>query len=889
MRDRLLSLTANVVWRWPVLIVIAAAVLAGICAWYASSNLILNANTDDLVARDRPYMIEYRRLLEEFGDLEHIYVVVENVDPVTTQTVVDAITARLRAMPELPAVHCAVEPHEQLRLATRAMPEPELEDFVIASGAFPALVTGNADRVIREANEAAKHLIQTASQLDEQQQRRDGAAAVFLAKAVAAGYEHSASRSDMQFLMEPPAREYFRSETGRFYFIDVTPSKNYSTLSVVEEPLRKIRAAVENVRREFPGVTIGLTGKPVLQADEMATSNADMTKASLLAFVLCAALFMLSFGGFWKPVLAVIAFACASAWTYGFATLAVGQLNLLSIVFMLVLIGVGFDYGVHVLTRYREFRSLLDVRQSMTQAVVAAGRGNITGAMTSAAVFFLALLASFQGLRELGLIAGAGLLLCVLAMIVVLPALLTIVERSRHQKAIPLERRLQAERRELHASKIDTMFNALINHPLPVLAVAVLLSLGLIMAPGVWRFEHNLLELQARGLESVQWEQRILDDSAAASWFGAVIADSQDEALNAIARASQYKSIGAIRSVFDMIAPQSQARDELRAQLPSITPRIDAEDGTASGPAWNSDDLRNIANASNLMAFGARQQAPADAHELKQLSDDLKSLVSELEGDSTNAAAARARIDGAIASIGKSLHTMLEGNSLDVRAALPEALRDQYMSPAGRYLIMLHPRENVWELESMQRFVSDLRSIDPKVTGAPISHLESLIDMQQAFLIMALLSAAVIAVLLWIDFGNIKWALVALIPTMFGLIWLFEIMALLGISFNLANFFSVPILIGLSVDGSVHVLHRYLEHPQRKVELGSTRTAVIVTALTTTIGFGCLMLAHHRGLRSLGQVMAIGSIVCLIASIIVLPAVLTLLGRAKAERARLPA
>ena len=197
---------------------------------------------------------------------------------------------------------------------------------------------------------------------------------------------------------------------------------------------------------------------------------------------------------------------------------------------------------------------------------------------------------------------------------------------------------------------------------------------------------------------------------------------------------------------------------------------------------------------------------------------------------------------------------------------------------------MLHPRENVWEYESMRQFIQQMREVDPNVTGAPIAHFESLGEMEDAFLRMAVLSVVAIALILWLDFRKIKYVLLALAPTLLGLVWTVQIMAALDISFNLANFFSVPILIGLSVDGSVHVLHRYHEGGPRRLDLGATRLAVVVTALTTIIGFGCLMIAHHRGLRSLGQVMAMGSTACLLGSIIVLPAILALLERWRPAR-----
>src|SRR6185503_14037300 len=175
---------------------------------------------------------------------------------------------------------------------------------------------------------------------------------------------------DLAFLLRTDARpEYFKSDTGKLSFITIDPVKDYSSLSVIEQPLREIRSAIADAKLKFPGVEIGLTGKPVLQADEMATSNDDMTRASIAAFALCAILFMLMIGGFLRPLLAMIAFIIGAAWTYGFAALFIGQLNLLSIVFMLVLVGVGLDYGVHVNSRYNEWRSTHSVRESVLAAL----------------------------------------------------------------------------------------------------------------------------------------------------------------------------------------------------------------------------------------------------------------------------------------------------------------------------------------------------------------------------------------------------------------------------------------------------------------------------------------------------------------------------------------
>jgi uncharacterized protein len=594
-----------------------------------------------------------------------------------------------------------------------------------------------------------------------------------------------------------------------------------------------------------------------------------MTRASIIAFVLCAILFMLMIGGIRRPLLAMLAFGMGAAWTYGFATLAVGQLNLLSLVFMLVLVGVGLDYGVHVINRYQEFLARGEgVHESIRGAVRTAVRGNITGALTSSVVFFMALLTTFQGLRELGLIAGAGLILCLIAMSVVLPALLAIVEGGRATKRHPMPPEPQTSA-DVNLGRADAL---LLRHARSILAAAAIVTVALgsitVLGSGAGgRFEYNLLNLQAQGLESIEWERRILNDSAAASWFGAVMADSQSQAVRFIERARGRATIGMVRSVFDIVEPDTPQRDVWRASLHSQDPLRAQGDGVTDVQAALAQ-----ANAKlQLIAQAALARAPDETGALRALHDRLQSM-------DVNHPATRAGLDATLRAIAHSLRLMLEGDRLPLREALPDAARDQFISASGRLLVMLHPKGDVWDYPSMRAFVADLRAVDANVTGVPITHFESLGEMRRAFITMSLLALIAIVGLLAIDFRDVRDVLLALAPLVVGIIWTIGLMRLLGVSFNLANFFAVPMLIGLGVDSAVHILHRYHEGTggAERLHFGRTRRAVILTALTTIIGFGALIIAHHRGLQSLGLVMAIGSTACMLASIVILPALLAL-------------
>lgn len=891
-----LRLCARVSCRRPWLVLGVGAAVAVLSIVYTTQRLQLNANLDDLIAPDRPFMEEYRHFLREFGDLEYIFVVladaphstsphprndrersVDDPHPASPQgrersrreAAVDYIGERLRSLDDevVPAVFYAIEPDEQLRIATRAMSDAELRELADAAAAFGAFDAGAAAAV----QHTADLLAQLMQSQDETEQSRLAAAAFTIMEAV--------TQDDLVPLLE---REYLVSPSGKLHFIQVQPVRDFGTLAVIQEPLRQIRAVLAEARQEFPDVEIGLTGKPVLQADEMETSDRDMTRAFIFAIILVAILFMIVLGSIWHPLLAVVSLLFGIAWTFGFTTLFIGQLTLLSIVFTLVLVGVGIDFGVHIVSRYKEQRGRGAERNggieaAMTTTLITAGRGNVTGAVTSSMAFFMAMFTEFHGLRELGFIAGCGLLLCLLAMLLMLPSLIVVFDRHREQRgyqALVLPTRTALQR---------SAWNVLMARP--GTWMLIMLGLTLLLSPFLRNlgFGKNLLELQAQGLESVKWERRILDDSGE-SFFGAVIVDTKEEALNVIARAAQQPAVARAGSVFDIVQPSTPQRDALRQRLHDA-PIIESPQRTT----LTEEDLSPVIERMSLIVTGAQMQDLPEAPYLASLLANVRALHAQL-ANAASAHAARVQVEQRLALAAERVNLMLEGDQLPLREALPHAVRNMYISKRGQLLVSLYPVENVWEFEPMERFVAAMREIDPDATGVPITQYESLIEMLRAFIIAASLAFIAVFILLWLDLRKLGDAVLATVPLLVGMLWLLQWMAIFNLEFNHANFFAVPILIGIGVDSGIHLMRRYREvHPESiktgshdaedRSTFGSTRRAVFMTSMTSLIGFGCLAMASHRGLQSLGLVMAIGATTLMIASLFVLPALLAWLER----------
>ena len=846
----------------PLAIVLVAVLLAAGGGGLAATRLHLDADTNHLIAEDRPFMEPFLGWLDEFGDLEYLYVV---VDPLGDEAAADAaireLVPEIAAVPGVPEVHGWISVEEQWRLAPWAMPPSELDGLVTGGRALSVLASdAPSSSILDRGLERLGRLGGLgAISLSEPERREIGTTGTLLLETIASAVVptmEGVGKPGPDALGSPRPDQFLVNPGGRLRFIEVLPNKDFGRLDAIAEPLAGIRAVMGEVGRRHPTIEIGITGKPVLQADELATSDADMTRCAAGAFLLIAIIFIRVFRGIRRPLLIMIAFACAFGWTYGAATILVGRLNLLSIVFMLVLVGVGLDYGVHVLSRWLTARVRGGVESATREVLATAGVGNLYGAATSAGVFLLGLTTDFGGLRELGLIAGTGLLLCMLAMNVVLPALLVLLD-GREPASPP--------RDEVESSASPLRWSG--RTSLSVIVVAALASGVLaLVALDRARFEDNLLELQASGLESVEWEHRVLADSTSASWFAASTADTIEDVERIVDAAANHPEIGAIRSVLDLVPPPDARRDRGRA---AIVAAIDADPGDIEDARpIEATDLRRAAIRVDDLAAAAGSLDLDAANRLRGTGARLAALASSLE---RSPGPTRAAIDAARERAGVAVRSIRAGAVDGLRDALPDAVRDRLMAPTGRFLVSLVPADDIWSPEPMARFVDAIRAVDPDVTGVPITQYESLRDMRRSFLLMAVLSTMLVITLVAIDFRRLLPVLVTMTVLAVGLVWTMGVITLLGVHLNVANFFAIPILIGIGVDSAIHMLHRADECGSGPLDFKGTRGAVVLTALTTGIGFGSLVFARHRGLESLGVVMAVGSVCCLLSTVILLP------------------
>ncbi len=411
-----------------------------------------------------------------------------------------------------------------------------------------------------------------------------------------------------------------------------------------------------------------------------------------------------------------------------------------------------------------------------------------------------------------------------------------------------------------------------------VLGISFLLCLMSIW--GILRvgFDLNPLRLQAANAESVVWEKRLIEDSKKSPIAAAAYASSPEEVSRKSAIFKALPTVTEVESVFSLLPDHQEEKIPL---LHALSPYIPPIRSTPWAPLpSDSTALQEILSRirfkmqEELAAKeGADQKLVAQMSQTHRLSGEILQLLqggSDAEGRLNDY---RRRFNADLLSTWEFLRGGLAVRPMTI-ADLPETLRNWFYHE-GEYLIRIYPKESVWEEGALTRFVTDLQKADPEVVGDPVSLHVFASAFKKACIKASIYALVAIFALLLITFRSAYLATLAFVPLVVGILWTVGIMGLAGVDFNLANSIFMPLIVGAGVEYGVIILHRWVEGGIRPGHLPfSTGKGVILAALTTTVGFGTLMISHHRGIFSLGFVAWTGSICVLVAAIVLLPALL---------------
>jgi hopanoid biosynthesis associated RND transporter like protein HpnN len=654
--------------------------------------------------------------------------------------------------------------------------------------------------------------------------------------------------------------EHLLAKDGRLGFVLLRLTKEKEGFSGASAAADELRRIIARVRDGHAGVSIGLTGIPVMEDDEMRASQTSMVWASGLSMAAVILVIIAGFGGVRHALMANGVLAIGMAWAFAWATASVGHLNILSVTFTVTMIGVGIDYGTYYVGRYLEQRRQgMDCEEALLETSGRVGPGILTGAITTAVAFFAAAMTSFAGVAELGMIAGGGIVLCCAAELLVLPAVLAIVDRSFLGRTIP------------QPVPVHAWLAPIFRHPRIVILGGVACTMAMTGGLHELRYDHNLLNMQPEGLESVEIEKKLLEECDQSVWYALSIADSREQLLERKAKLVALPGVERVDEIASLLPVDEELKrpliERIRGRLAALPERppeipVDRLDALGETLAWAQTEASK------------RPGGLRTAWHLERARDSLRRKGPE---ECYRAIAAfQQRAAGDLLS---RLHALagVADPEPPALADLPPSLVERFVGSSGRHLLKIYGRGDIWNFESLEKFVRDVRSVDPRATGNPVQAYEGSREMKRSYEQAGLYSLVVILAVLWLDFRSVKHALLAALPLALGMLQTFGLMGLVGIDLNAANLIGVPLILGIAVDYGVHIVHDALERPGPYRISASTANSVLVDALTTILGFGALMVASHRGLESLGRLLTLGVTTCTVTSLVFLPALLNVI------------
>ncbi|MEO5804555.1 MAG: MMPL family transporter [Verrucomicrobiota bacterium] len=847
---------------------------------YTITNLKFDTSRNDLVGSDKKYHQNFLRFKEEFPTQDDLVVVVESELMEKNRQFVERLGAKLEAETNLftdvfykgdlkMLGHKALlfVPEDQLKELRQTLQDfrPFVEQFTRATNltSLFALVNRQFRTATQERNAENESLIKAMPALErivvqgtEGLERRGTPPSPGINALFGAGDEAE--------------REiYITFAKGRIYLV--------TTRALTEkqngDAVKRLRELVQQTQSEVSGLNVGLTGEPVLEYDEMAQSQQDSTIASVVSLFACALIFIYGYRQTGRPLKATLCLVVGLGYTMFFTTAVVGHLNILTITFVPILIGLAIDFGVHLITRYEEeLRHGKTPQEAVEKAIVFTGLGIFTGAFTTAFGFFAMALTNFKGIQEMGIICGAGMLLCLVPMMTLLPVLLL---RGR-QNVIDVNA-TQVDRR----AKIENIW---LRRPVMVsIVIAVLCGLSALQFRKV-HFDYNLLNMQSKGLPAVVFEHKLIDSAEKSVLFGAIVATNLDHLAELKEKIKVLPAVANADPISEYLTEDQTKKLELVRQIKAdvATIRFARSDDQAI-------DLPELSRVLwTLQGYLGVAADMAEKDDLK-LSKDLLALRTAIIAFRREMLNGHPETAGRLFQFQQALFTDIhetfralqnQDASGPMRSEdLPTALRNRFIGQTGKYLLQVYPKEDVWQRDQQEEFVRQLRTVDPNVTGTPVQLYEYTTLLRESYEQAAWYALGAIAILVLIHFRSLAAVILALLPVGVGAVWMVGLMGHYGISFNPANIMTLPLVIGIGVTNGIHILNRFAEERTPAILAKSTGKAILVSGLTTIAGFGSLILAKHQGIASLGFVMSVGVTTCMIAALAFLPALLNLLIR----------
>ena len=659
--------------------------------------------------------------------------------------------------------------------------------------------------------------------------------------------------------------EEMAAEASR-QFIILDPVLDYATLSGGEAGIEAIyRIRDELGLGEASGVKVRLTGDVVLNYENLLAVNKGMGLTTLISFLLVAIAVMIGLGSGRLVFASLVTLLVGFIWTLGFAIFFVGRLNLISVAFGVLFIGLGIDYGIQYCLRYRE---LIASGLGHHEAIVGTAKGlgvSLLVCTVAAAIGFYSFLPTpYTGVSELGLIAGTGMLINLFSTLTVLPALLTLLPlKKTGMKEFVLDRPL---------------YRVPYKHAKAIVVGAIAIGIGAAFFVPKLYFDYNPLNLYDPHCDAVLTIKELFKNEMTCPWTISILAGNAKEAEEMAGRLRGLKEVNEVITIASFVPEDQPSKLAILSDIALFMPP-----GLGTLKPEKLSYEKNVASLESLEASLKKvfSTAPKEAGDyitsvrrLHRSLERFKKVLNHPENGKEALDKLEQSVLSYLPNLFHELKTSLRASAVK-ESDLPRELRHRYVTSDGRYRVEVFPRENILETDSLKRFVEAVSALAPNSTDTPVTIREAGNAVVRSFLLATLYALLAITLFMLIELKSVSDTILVLLPLALSLLMTGAASVILNIPFNFANVIVVPLLLGSGVEG-IYFIHRFRTDPPSSGNMLETSTAraLFFSTLTTILSFSTLSFSPHQGMASMGKLLTICIGSLMITTFIFLPAVL---------------
>lgn len=855
---RIFCWAENQILRLPWLVILLTLMLSSASGYYSWKYLNIDTNTADMLSPDLPFQKNRKRIEKAFPlDAGTLILVVDAVTPEETSQAALKVEDILKHQDDkFDAVFIPTENDFFWQQALLYLDQTDLDDLAKKlTDAQPFIgylsqnyhIGGLFDIIGKALNQRDQNLPMDMQPL-----------LFAIDQTIANQLSGKNQQLSWQNLL---ASNKLNTESNRTLVI-AKPKMHFDKILAADAAQTAARAAAQEVMKVIPSARVRITGETALEHEELESVGLNAIWSSLASLILVCFAMWVGMRSIKLMLISLVILIMGLVLTAGFAVISVGHLNIISIAFACLYIGLGVDYAIHVSLHYREGREKgMDNKAAIKFSLHDVSFSLFLCSLTTLFGFIAFIPTDYAGVSELGVISGGGIVIGFLIAVTTLPAFLCVFPVNNPK---PIQSNIVPK----------WLIRFPFEHSRSIRIIAILMGIASCFILTKLTFDSNPINMRDPNTESVSTIRELLTSKNDSPF-------SLTGLANTLAEADQKaKQFSQLPSVHDAITLSSFVAEDQESKLMTIEDLnlvLGGQLENFEAVLADTDRKQALLKFNQELKKAIGEQTPnVPPAILQQLQQRVEAAITKADSQPNPGeyyAQLEKNILGLLPFTLNRLKTSLSATEYTLKD-IPDYIRIHWQSPDNLYKILITPEKDQNVAANLKEFVDEIQKVDDTVSGLPVADQASGAAVVKAFVEAFVGAFFAILILLLVMFRSFKKTFLVILPLLLAATMTGAFNVLLNNPFNFANIIALPLLLGMGVDSGIHVLQRHLSETCSDHELlrSSTARGVVFSALTTLCSFTSLAFTSHKGTASMGLLLTIGISLTLVSALIILPA-----------------